>query len=148
MNGKNQNVSAKEMKKIRNLADFDLVMLISEIHDHGWLVARQTLKLMPPKDKDAPSIPKGHSEELAKNLAKLVSRYRDLYTERKPDISGQHYCKYCYQDVTLEVGPDFSIVICSKCGYGLAPMDELCEHGSYLAWRRHIEEEFRKKYAK
>ena len=46
--GSNQNVTQAEMVKIRSLADFDLVMLISEIHDHGWVTARQTLKWMPP----------------------------------------------------------------------------------------------------
>lgn len=43
----NQKVTPTELSKIRRLADFDLVMLISEIHDHGWAMARKTLKLMP-----------------------------------------------------------------------------------------------------
>jgi hypothetical protein len=46
---KNQRVTPAELTKIRNLEDFDLIMLISEIHDHGWLAARATLVLMPPK---------------------------------------------------------------------------------------------------
>ncbi len=46
----NQNVSKSDLKKIRNLEDFDLIMLISEIHDHGWSVARCTLCQMPPAD--------------------------------------------------------------------------------------------------
>jgi hypothetical protein len=31
----NQNVTETELAKIRRLADFDLIMLISEIHEHG-----------------------------------------------------------------------------------------------------------------
>ena len=46
----NQRVSTAELAKIRKLGDFDLLMLISEIHDHGWETARQTLALMPPTD--------------------------------------------------------------------------------------------------
>ena len=44
----NQEVSTEELAKIRKLEDFDLIMLISEIHDHGWEVARETLRMMPP----------------------------------------------------------------------------------------------------
>jgi hypothetical protein len=50
--GVNQNVRPEELAKIRKLDDFDLKMLISEIHDHGWSVARMTLKLMPPDPED------------------------------------------------------------------------------------------------
>jgi hypothetical protein len=50
----NQKVTAKELAKIRALADFDLTMLISEIHDHGWPVARKTLTMMPPLEGAAP----------------------------------------------------------------------------------------------
>jgi len=43
----NRQVYREELHKIRHLEDFDLVMLISEIHDHGWETARKTLSLMP-----------------------------------------------------------------------------------------------------
>ena len=43
----NQEVTPDELGKIRALADFDLTMLISEISDHGWTVARKTLAMMP-----------------------------------------------------------------------------------------------------
>ena len=43
----NQALTAAEITKIRRLTDFDLTMLISEIHDHGWPVARRTLAMMP-----------------------------------------------------------------------------------------------------
>jgi hypothetical protein len=36
------------MQKIRSLDGFDLIMLISEIHDFGWPHARGTLAMMPP----------------------------------------------------------------------------------------------------
>jgi hypothetical protein len=47
MNNDNQQVTTTELAKIRNLDDFDLIMLISEIHDHGWPIARKTLAIMP-----------------------------------------------------------------------------------------------------
>jgi len=47
MIGGNQSVSKEQLEKIRSLDDFDLTMLISEIHDHGWTVATKTLELMP-----------------------------------------------------------------------------------------------------
>jgi hypothetical protein len=43
----NQAVTAEQLAKIRRLDDFDLIMLISEIHDHGWKVAQRTLDMMP-----------------------------------------------------------------------------------------------------
>jgi ParB-like chromosome segregation protein Spo0J len=46
----NQDVTPEELSKIRRLADFDLVMLISEISDHGWQTARRTLEMMPLPD--------------------------------------------------------------------------------------------------
>jgi len=36
-----------ELAKIRRLDDFRLTVLVSEIHDHGWWVAAETLELMP-----------------------------------------------------------------------------------------------------
>lgn len=46
----NQIISEQQLKKIRALADFDLIMLISETHDHGWPVAAKTLEWMPTKE--------------------------------------------------------------------------------------------------
>lgn len=44
----NQEVTDDELAKIRRLADFDLIMLISEIHDHGWPhYGRQVLHSIP-----------------------------------------------------------------------------------------------------
>ncbi len=48
---KNEQVDPEELAKIRGLDDFDLIMLISEISDHGWSTARCTLCLMPPYDQ-------------------------------------------------------------------------------------------------
>lgn len=47
MRANNQDVTDSEIGKIRRLGDFELTMLISEIHDHGWPIARQTLDMMP-----------------------------------------------------------------------------------------------------
>ena len=34
----NQPITAEELARIRALDDFDLIMLLSEIHDYGWPV--------------------------------------------------------------------------------------------------------------
>lgn len=39
----NIKISKDELKSIRCLSDFDLVMILSKIHDHGWPMARRTL---------------------------------------------------------------------------------------------------------
>ena len=49
---KNQKVTSEQLAKIRALDDFDLTMLISEIHDHGWDFAQITLAMMPPSESD------------------------------------------------------------------------------------------------
>ena len=53
-----QQLSESEIIKIRMLDAFDLIMLISEINDHGWAMGRNTLRLMPQGtaqlDPDAP----------------------------------------------------------------------------------------------
>jgi len=40
----NIDITKKELRDIRNLPDFDLTMILSEIHDHGWPLARKTLQ--------------------------------------------------------------------------------------------------------
>jgi hypothetical protein len=41
----NQKISPEQLAKIRVLDDFDLTMVLSEIHDNGWPVAAGTLEL-------------------------------------------------------------------------------------------------------
>ena len=43
----NQKITKEEATAIRQLEDFDLVMLISEVNDNGWDRARETLRMMP-----------------------------------------------------------------------------------------------------
>ena len=47
----NQKVTPDQCDKIRALADFDLTMLVSEIHDLGWERAKLILSLMPRMDE-------------------------------------------------------------------------------------------------
>lgn len=42
----NQKISKEDLNFIRRLEDFDLIMLISEIHDHGWPMAEKTLQMI------------------------------------------------------------------------------------------------------
>ena len=53
--GENQRVTVEQLAKIRALEDPDLIMLISEIHDHGWDVASRTLSMMAPRQSDRPT---------------------------------------------------------------------------------------------
>lgn len=46
MSDDNQDITQEELAYIRTLGDFDLTMLISEIHDHGWPMAKRLLVTM------------------------------------------------------------------------------------------------------
>lgn len=46
MEGDNVEITPNEMSAIRTMSDFDLTMLISEVHDHGWPVARKLIPLI------------------------------------------------------------------------------------------------------
>jgi len=69
---KNQKVTKEELAKIRRLSDFDLVMLISDIHDHDWPTARTTLAMMP----DGPNAP---DVEMWETLSKATQPGGALY---------------------------------------------------------------------
>ena len=43
----NIDITKEELAKVRSLEEFDLVMFLSELHDHGWPVARKTLAMIP-----------------------------------------------------------------------------------------------------
>ena len=40
----NIEITPEELRQIRALGDFDLTMFLSELHDHGWPLARVLLK--------------------------------------------------------------------------------------------------------
>jgi hypothetical protein len=42
-------------------------------------------------------------------------------------------CKYCYKNVKPRLGDDYSIVLCSECGYGLA-----CTPGLHRVAKRNV----------
>jgi hypothetical protein len=46
MEGDNQKLTHEQCEFIRSLEDFDLTMIVSEIHDHGWPIASKTLEFM------------------------------------------------------------------------------------------------------
>ncbi|MHC4181513.1 MAG: hypothetical protein ACYSWU_28795 [Planctomycetota bacterium] len=80
----NQDVSTKELEAIRSLEDFDLIMLLSETHDHGWPWGRALLRLMPTvKERfsdHAEMNRKAASEEPYPKFAK-TGRYWQMLTE-------------------------------------------------------------------
>jgi hypothetical protein len=41
-----QRVTKQEMADIRSLCDFDLILFITEIHEHGWHEGRKMLPAM------------------------------------------------------------------------------------------------------
>jgi hypothetical protein len=41
----NIDITPEEIEQVRRLPDFDLTMILSEIHDHGWPMARRTLAM-------------------------------------------------------------------------------------------------------
>jgi hypothetical protein len=42
----NIKITKAELRFIRTLQDFDLTMFLSEVHDHGWPVARKLLPMI------------------------------------------------------------------------------------------------------
>lgn len=42
----NQSITPDQLAQIRALNDFDLIMLLSEIHDNGWDQGAKLLKIM------------------------------------------------------------------------------------------------------
>lgn len=44
------------------------------------------------------------------------------------------YCKYCYRRQRIDIGPDGSLIICTVCGYGLAPLEAVFAAGSMRTW--------------
>ncbi len=48
--GDNQKIHPEVLDQIRKLGDFDLTMLLSEIHNHGWPKAQKILFFM--KDRE------------------------------------------------------------------------------------------------
>jgi hypothetical protein len=48
-----------------------------------------------------------------------------------PKLGRWVYCKYCYKNVRPQLDFNNGIVKCSKCGDGLAPLDEVIKAGSY-----------------
>lgn len=48
----NISVPKEDLDLIRKLSDFDLIMLLSEINDHGWNEAQKTWEIMKDVLKD------------------------------------------------------------------------------------------------
>lgn len=74
----NQVVTFSDLKAIRMLDDIDLIMLISEIHDQGWIPARLTLSLMP----KAEEILKDKQKEYQVASGEEMLRMRDMRIRR------------------------------------------------------------------
>ena len=51
------------------------------------------------------------------------------------------YCKYCYGDHDMGIGDDGSLLVCSNCNAGLAPLDEVLLAG-YDAFVQKITAQF------
>lgn len=62
-------------------------------------------------------------------------------TKRKM-VPSVWYCKYCYKRRPTDYNSDGSVIICTVCGSGLAPTEDVVAAGSMLTWREQICEEF------
>ena len=51
-----------------------------------------------------------------------------------PPMPETVYCKYCHEDVVVEVNVAENLVECSDCHAGLAPLDRVVKAGSYEAF--------------
>lgn len=76
------------------------------------------------------------------DLASIVAKYRRMFRDHKPILGRWTWCKYCGRNVRPVVSRCYSVILCDRCGYGLAPMREVCEAGSLAAWRGKIHAEF------
>lgn len=57
---------------------------------------------------------------------------------RRKLIPAVWYCKYCYQRQPIDIGPDGSLIICTVCEYGLAPLEDVVAAGSMRTWHEGI----------
>ncbi|GAA2650816.1 hypothetical protein GCM10010425_74480 [Streptomyces spororaveus] len=55
------------------------------------------------------------------------------------------YCKYCYHRRRIDIGPDGSLIVCTVCGYGLAPLEDVIAAGSVRTWYEGICDAFYRK---
>lgn len=79
------------------------------------------------------------------SLAGLIERYRRLYLSHRPKLGRWQWCKSCRKSVRPKISACYSIIECSECGWGLAPMREVCEAGSFTKWHNGIETSFEEK---
>lgn len=86
--------------------------------------------------------PQTHSRPL--QVEPIADYASDDDSPEEPTLlpDGPRYCKYCYGDHELDYGPDGSILVCTNCGSGLAPVDEANEAGGYDAFTEKIAEQF------
>lgn len=92
--GENQKVTKAQMEKIRKLEDFDLIMLISDIHDHGWGIAKDTLAMMPPDaqippPRDETSKPRSREEVELLVINEIVDAATKAFGNYNTTIVGQ-----------------------------------------------------------
>lgn len=57
------------------------------------------------------------------------------------------YYKYCYTRRPTDYSSDGSVIICSYCGSGLAPTEDVFAAGSMLTWWEEISERFYRRVA-
>ena len=63
MSDENVIVDLQTLAWIRTLEDFDLIMFLSEVNDHGWDVAMRTKSIMEKAQRDAPEAFRGNKPE-------------------------------------------------------------------------------------
>lgn len=67
-------------------------------------------------------------------LLAIIDNEKANWERARPPLGRWFYCKGCEKNVQPKIGPDFSIVICTECGWGLAPADGVIKAGGLQAW--------------
>lgn len=137
---KNLKISKNDLQFIRTLEDFDLTMLISEIHDNGWNVAQRTLSIM----RGALAVRNKTDHE--KIPIHVCSLYYEGETQNWKTFpigkhSGIHRCKYCnathgnwWRMDDEDYGYKYHIILCGLCEH-TSPYDkdlDVSWHGERL----------------
>jgi hypothetical protein len=81
------------------------------------------------------------------SMQKITEKYRSAWTTSHPKLGRWAWCKRCNKHTRPIIGPDFSLVVCGECGWGLAPAADVCRFGSFKAWHEHLETEFGRRTA-
>jgi len=78
--------------------------------------------------------------ELPEPIQEKYNNLLDLIRQHgMPKLGRWVYCKYCYKKVLPKLAFIEGFIQCSKCGAGLAPLEEVIRAGSLQQWESDLE---------